>query len=126
MRISDWSSDVCSSDLLGIGTGALVPLATDADARVTTSVLATALQASNAPAIVVLDAADLNVGATDPFADLIPIARAAGAWVPVDVAFGLWARASPRHGEKLTGVEHPPSWAPAQHKWRKSTKNIDS
>src|SRR3546814_1466263 len=30
---------------LGLGTGALVPLATDADARVTTSVLATALQA---------------------------------------------------------------------------------
>src|SRR3546814_17609945 len=106
MRISDWSSDVCSSDLLGIGTGALVPLATDADARVTTSVLATALQASNAPAIVVLDAADLNVGAIDPFADLIPIARAAGAWVHVDGAFGLWARASQRHGEKLTGVEN--------------------
>src|SRR3546814_17952868 len=50
---------------LGIGTGALVPLATDADARVTTSVLATALQASNAPPIVVLDPAALNVGACE-------------------------------------------------------------
>ena len=35
-------------------------------------------------------------GAFDPFAELIPLARAKGAWVHVDGAFGLWARAAPR------------------------------
>src|SRR3546814_19415712 len=57
---------------LGLGTGALVPLATDADARVTTSVLETALQATHAPAIVVLDPAPLDGGAIRPFACILP------------------------------------------------------
>src|SRR3546814_14179736 len=70
------------------------------------------------------DAADLNVGAIDPFADRMPIARAAGAWVHVDGAFGLWARASQRHGEKLTGVEHAHSWATDAHKWLNTPKDI--
>jgi glutamate/tyrosine decarboxylase-like PLP-dependent enzyme len=109
---------------LGIGTAALVPLATDAGSRVTVDVLVAALQASDAPTIVVLDAADLNVGAIDPFAELVPIARAAGAWVHVDGAFGLWARASARHREKTAGVELAHSWATDAHKWLNTPKDI--
>jgi aromatic-L-amino-acid decarboxylase len=75
---------------LGIGTAALVPLATDTDARVTPEALIAALGASEAPTIVHLDAADLNVGAVDRFLELIPLARKASAWVHVDGAFGLW------------------------------------
>ena len=44
------------------------------------------------PHIVVLNAADLNVGSCDDFETLIPIAKDAGAWVHVDGAFGLFAR----------------------------------
>ncbi|MBV2149855.1 aminotransferase class V-fold PLP-dependent enzyme [Sphingobium sp. AS12] len=109
---------------LGLGTAALVPLATDAEARVTPAALADALQASDAPTIVVLDAADLNVGAIDPFAQLVPIARKAGAWVHVDGAFGLWARASRRHRVKLVGVELAHSWATDAHKWLNTPKDI--
>lgn len=109
---------------LGIGTAALVPLATDADARVTVESLASALAVSNAPTIVHLDAADLNVGAVDPFAYLIPLAKAAGAWVHIDGAFGLWARASARHREKLAGVELADSWATDAHKWLNTPKDI--
>lgn len=109
---------------LGIGANALVPLATDADARVTADGLRAALADSNAPTIVHLDAADLNVGAIDPFADLIPLAREAGAWVHVDGAFGLWARASKRHRAKLAGVELAQSWATDAHKWLNTPKDI--
>lgn len=109
---------------LGIGTAALVPVATDFDARVKVEGLRVALSASNAPTIVVLDAADLNVGAVDPFADLIPIARQAGAWVHIDGAFGLWARASQQHRHRLAGVELAHSWATDAHKWLNTPKDI--
>lgn len=62
---------------------------------VTVDVVAAALQASDAPTIVHLDAADPNVGAIDPFAALVPIACAAGALVHVDGAFDLWAPEQP-------------------------------
>ncbi len=109
---------------LGIGTAALIPLATDADAIVRADVLTAALRLSNAPTIVILDAADLNVGAIDPFAELIPIARDAGAWVHIDGAFGLWARASGRYQHKLAGVDLASSWATDAHKWLNTPKDI--
>ena len=109
---------------LGLGTDALVPLATGTDARVSPATLLAELSDSEAPTIVALDAADLNIGAMDPFADLIPMARAAGAWVHIDGAFGLWARASARHREKTSGIELAHSWATDAHKWLNTPKDI--
>jgi glutamate/tyrosine decarboxylase-like PLP-dependent enzyme len=109
---------------LGIGTGAIVALATDEDARLTSSVLADALRDDDRPTIVILNAADLNVGAIDPFTELVPTARAAGAWIHVDGAFGLWARASETHRPKLAGVELASSWATDAHKWLNTPKDI--
>jgi len=57
--------------------------------------LEAALRQSEDPTIVVLDAADLNVGAVDPFLELIPMARRREPGT-LDGAFGLWARASAR------------------------------
>ncbi|MGN6377268.1 MAG: pyridoxal phosphate-dependent decarboxylase family protein [Sphingomonas sp.] len=102
---------------LGFGTDSIVPLATDETSRLRRRDLETALRNGGGPTIVVLDAGDLNIGAIDPFDELIPVARAAGAWVHVDGAFGLWARASDRHGAKLIGVEQADSWATDAHKW---------
>ena len=102
---------------LGIGTRALVPLPTGGDGRLRTRTLRDALSAEPGPTILVLDAADLNIGACDPFADLIPLARTAGAWVHVDGAFGLWARASRQHRHLVQGVELADSWATDAHKW---------
>ncbi|MBX3193256.1 MAG: hypothetical protein KF819_40100 [Labilithrix sp.] len=67
--------------------------------------------------MLVLDAADLNIAAFDPFDRLIPIAKAAGAWVHVDGAFGLVARASRRKRPLLEGVDQADSWATDGHKW---------
>jgi aromatic-L-amino-acid decarboxylase len=107
-----------------LGTKSLVPLNTESEFRVSTKVLEEALAASNAPTILVLDAGDLNVGAFDPFSLLIPIARAAKAWVHVDGAFGLWARASTRLRDRLAGVELADSWATDAHKWLNTPKDI--
>ncbi|TRW17427.1 pyridoxal phosphate-dependent decarboxylase family protein [Glacieibacterium frigidum] len=104
--------------LLGIGSRAVVPLATGDDDRVRPETLAAALaERGGLPTIVALNAADLNIGACDDFATLIPIARAAGAWVHVDGAFGLWAAASPRLRAHVAGVELADSWATDAHKW---------
>jgi glutamate/tyrosine decarboxylase-like PLP-dependent enzyme len=66
---------------------------------------------------VVLNAADLNLGICDRFADLIPIARQVGAWTHIDGAFGLFARASHKRRHHLLGVEQADSWATDAHKW---------
>ena len=102
---------------LGLGTRALQPLPTDEEGRLQPATLAAALAESDAPTIVILDAADLNIGACDPFAELIPLAQAAGAWVHIDGAFGLWARASRAHRHLAAGAELADSWATDAHKW---------
>jgi glutamate/tyrosine decarboxylase-like PLP-dependent enzyme len=67
--------------------------------------------------ILCLQAGNVNTGAVDPLADIIPRARAAGAWVHVDGAFGLWAAAAPNRAALVAGVENADSWALDAHKW---------
>jgi aromatic-L-amino-acid decarboxylase len=102
---------------LGLGTRAIQPLACDRDGRLAPAVLEAALGAGDGPTILVLNAADLNIGACDPYAALIPMAQAAGAWVHIDGAFGLWAKASPSRRRMVEGVELADSWATDAHKW---------
>jgi glutamate/tyrosine decarboxylase-like PLP-dependent enzyme len=104
--------------LLGLGSACVVDLPVDAADRLTAETLGAAL-ATNAgrPTVVLLQAGDLNIGAYDPFAELIPIAHEAGAWVHIDGAFGLWAATSPTHRHRLAGVGLADSWATDGHKW---------
>lgn len=104
--------------LLGLGSECIVPLSGDQPGKVSADVFRAALaETPDAPTIVVLNAGDLNIGACDDFEALCPIAQAAGAWVHVDGAFGLWANASPRLAPLVTGVELADSWATDGHKW---------
>lgn len=104
--------------LLGLGTAAISGLPLNAAGQLDAATLELALQAApDAPTIVLLQAGDLNIGAYDCFAELIPLAHRYGAWVHVDGAFGLWANASPRYRRLLAGVEHADSWATDGHKW---------
>ena len=103
--------------LLGLGLDQIHDLPADDQGRLTPSVLEQALaRDADAPAIVILQAGDINIGAYDPFAELIPIARRHRAWVHVDGAFGLWAAASPRYRHLLEGVADADSWATDGHK----------
>jgi glutamate/tyrosine decarboxylase-like PLP-dependent enzyme len=69
------------------------------------------------PAIVCLQAGNVNSGASDPFREICARARDAGAWVHVDGAFGLWARSAPARAHQVDGVELADSWATDAHKW---------
>ena len=102
---------------LGLGARALRALPTDSQGRLDPETLREALAGPPEPTIVVLDAGDLNVGAFDRYAELAPIARAAGAWMHVDGAFGLWARSSAARRHLADGIELADSWATDAHKW---------
>ncbi len=102
--------------LLGFGSDCIEPLGGDEPGKVSVAALTAAL-VPGVPTIVALNAGDLNIGASDDFALLCPIAQAAGAWVHVDGAFGLWANASPRLAPQLAGIELADSWATDGHKW---------
>ncbi|HEY5810004.1 MAG TPA: aminotransferase class V-fold PLP-dependent enzyme, partial [Povalibacter sp.] len=67
--------------------------------------------------ILCLQAGEVNTGEFDLFPQLISQARAAGAWVHVDGAFGLWARASGQKRHLTEGVEGADSWTTDGHKW---------
>jgi len=66
--------------------------------------------------ILCLQAGEVNTGEFDPFAAIIPQAKAAGAWVHVDGAFGLWARAGSDRAP-TDGIELADSWTTDGHKW---------
>jgi glutamate/tyrosine decarboxylase-like PLP-dependent enzyme len=99
--------------LLGFGRERVVRVPVDGQGRMR----ADALPAMTGPAIVCLQAGNVNTGACDPLSEIIPQARAAGAWVHVDAAFGFWAIASPRHAPLVDGIALADSWATDAHKW---------
>lgn len=99
--------------LLGLGRERVIRVPADGQGRMRTD----AVPEINGPAIVCLQAGNVNTGACDPMADIIPRARAAGAWVHIDAAFGFWAAASPRHAALVEGMALADSWATDAHKW---------
>ena len=104
--------------LLGMGTDCVVDLPLDAQGRLSPQVLREELERDpRAPTIVLMQAGEINTGAYDEFAALIPIARAHGAWVHIDGAFGLWAAASPAYRHLMRGAEGADSWGTDGHKW---------
>jgi glutamate/tyrosine decarboxylase-like PLP-dependent enzyme len=99
--------------MLGLGRSRVVPVPVDSQGRMR----ADALPAITGPTICCLQAGNVNTGACDDFASLIPRAHEQGAWVHVDGAFGLWAKVSARHRALVDGVELADSWATDAHKW---------
>jgi glutamate/tyrosine decarboxylase-like PLP-dependent enzyme len=102
-----------SLGLLGLGRSRAVVVPVDAQGRMR----ADAFPDLRGPSIVCLQAGNVNTGSFDPLAELIPRAKAAGAWVHVDGAFGLWAAVSPRLKHLVEGIDGADSWATDAHKW---------
>ncbi|MBS1853959.1 MAG: aspartate aminotransferase family protein [Acidobacteria bacterium] len=99
--------------MLGLGRSRVVRVPVDGQGRM----IAARLPSITWPAIVCLQAGNVNTGAFDPAAEICARAHAAGAWVHVDGAFGLWAAASPLHAHLVEGVAAADSWATDAHKW---------
>ena len=66
---------------------------------------------------VVAQAGHINTGAFDDFAVAAEVARSLGAWLHIDGAFGLWARAASELRPLAQGAELADSWAVDGHKW---------
>jgi glutamate/tyrosine decarboxylase-like PLP-dependent enzyme len=111
------SSLFSSLQLIGFGYKRLTKIDTDAEGRMLPAALERALRGKSGPKIVIAQAGQINTGAFDPFSEIIPIAKAAGAWVHVDGAFGLWARTTPSHRHLTEGIEAADSWVTDGHKW---------
>jgi glutamate/tyrosine decarboxylase-like PLP-dependent enzyme len=103
--------------LVGLGRDRAVALPADAQGRITPR----DLPRLSGPAIVCLQAGNVNSGASDPFGPLIEWAHNGHAWVHVDGAFGLWAAASPGTAAQVAGVAAADSWATDAHKWLNTT-----
>ncbi len=100
--------------LLGFGRNRVVRAPVDDQGRMRADAFPDDL---HSPLIVCLQAGNVNTGAFDPAEAIIPRAKAAGAWVHVDAAFGLWAAASPRYAHLMAGYDGADSWATDAHKY---------
>jgi glutamate/tyrosine decarboxylase-like PLP-dependent enzyme len=99
--------------LLGLGRDRVVRVPVDGQGRMR----ADALPPLSGPTIVCIQAGNVNTGAFDPAPEICRRAHAAGAWVHVDGAFGLWAAAAPVRAPLVAGVAEADSWATDAHKW---------
>jgi glutamate/tyrosine decarboxylase-like PLP-dependent enzyme len=99
--------------LLGLGRERVVRVPVDGQGRMR----ADALPPLDDRTILCLQAGNVNTGACDPAEAILPRAKAAGAWVHVDGAFGLWAASAPARAHLLKGYAEADSWATDAHKW---------
>ncbi|MBS0383889.1 MAG: aspartate aminotransferase family protein [Proteobacteria bacterium] len=102
---------------LGLGAKRVVSVAVDGEGVMRADAFAQAMRALKDPTIVIAQAGHINSGAFDPIRDIVPIAREKGAWVHVDGAFGLWARAAKDMQPLAAGFELADSWGADGHKW---------
>ncbi len=103
--------------LLGIGSVSIDAVAADTQGRMRADELAAALERSDGPTVVCAKAGEVNTGSIDPLVEIAELSRAAGAWLHVDGAFGLWASASPELRQLVDGSDRADSWATDAHKW---------
>jgi len=78
--------------------------------------IASKVPALDSNTLLILQAGNVNSGSFDPIDGLCNLANAAGAWVHVDGAFGLWAAASARFKHLTKGIEKADSWSVDGHK----------
>ena len=107
------SSLIKALGMLGLGRSRVIRVPVDGQGRMR----ADSLPHLDERTILCLQAGNVNTGAFDPAAAICPAARAAGAWIHVDGAFGLWAGVSERLRHLTAGFELADSWATDGHKW---------
>src|SRR5438552_4555382 len=104
--------------MLGFGQRALHQVPTHDQWRMRAGELARVLASlPEGPTIICAQAGNVNSGAFDPLREIAALARERGAWLHVDAAFGLWARASRDRAFLADGIELADSWATDAHKW---------
>ena len=107
--------------ILGLGSAAVIPVATDADGRMAPAALSAALAEAKAggaaPFAVVATAGTTVTGSLDPLTEIGAIARAEGLWFHVDAAYGGALILSARAKARLAGIEQADSIVFNPQKW---------
>jgi len=111
------ASNFAALRYLGFGARNITRLPADRQGMLDVQALGAALAARKGPAIVLCQAGQINTGAFDRFGAIADLTAAHGAWMHVDGAFGLWARAVPELKALASGAERADSWAIDGHKW---------
>jgi glutamate/tyrosine decarboxylase-like PLP-dependent enzyme len=102
----------------GIGRGNIQQFSADNTGRIDLPAFESALEnLDGAPAVIVINAGEVNTGDFDPVYKMMTIARRHNCWVHVDGAFGLFAAVSPRTAHLVKGVELADSVTVDGHKW---------
>ena len=99
--------------LLGLGRERVVRVPVDGQGRLRSD----AIPALDDRTIVCAQAGNVNTGAFDPLRAIGEQAAAAGAWVHIDGAIGLWAAAAPQRALLIDGYQLADSWVTDGHKW---------
>lgn len=99
--------------MLGLGRERVIRVPVDGQGRMRPE----ALPPLDERTILCLQAGNVNTGALDPLDHLCAAAHAAGAWVHVDGAFGMWAAVAPARAALAKGLGDADSWATDAHKW---------
>jgi glutamate/tyrosine decarboxylase-like PLP-dependent enzyme len=99
--------------MLGLGRDRLLRVGADEQGRLR----ADQFPSLQGPAIVCIQAGNVNSGAFDSAAEIIEQAHRCNAWVHVDGAFGLWALASRELAPLARPFLDADSWALDAHKW---------
>lgn len=102
---------------LGLGRNRVQRIATDQNGRMDVADLSRKTATNPGPAIILAQAGQINTGAFDPFVGIAEVAREHGAWLHIDGAFGLWARAHRLYCHLTIGVDEADSWSVDGHKW---------
>jgi len=102
----------------GIGRGNIQQFRADNTGRIDLPAFKAAIEdLDGAPAVVIINAGEVNTGDFDPVEQMMTIARRHNCWVHVDGAFGLFAAVSPRTAHLVKGVELADSVTVDGHKW---------
>jgi len=102
--------------LLGLGRERVVRVPADSQGRMRAGAMPPVLKLK-VPALVCIEAGNVNTGSFDDAAEICAVAHENGAWVHVDGAFGIWAAAAPGREHLTRGVADADSWSFDAHKW---------
>ena len=112
------SSAVKALSMLGIGRRRIRRFSKDPSGLADVAAIDMALRdLEGAPAIVVATIGEVNAGGFDPLEEMAEVARRHNAWLHVDGAFGIFARASATAADLARGLEGARSVIGDGHKW---------
>ena len=103
--------------MLGLGRDRVIRIPTDAQGRLRADELRTTLDSISTPVLVCAQAGNVNTGAFDPLAEIVPLVRQHQGWLHVDGAFGMWVAASKQYRSLVAQIEQADSVTVDCHKW---------